>query len=619
MDEQVVYWIGFFVALAFIVFGADDVLWDVFALFRGTGKKRVKLSLINEKPPKMLAVVIAAWHEDAVLGEVVDNLVASAQYPRSLYRVFLGVYPNDAATVAVARALEARHGGTVVCVVGDDPGPTSKAANINHTVRAIREYEAERDVRFASVTIHDAEDVVHPNEFKMTNYLIDDYDALQFPVFPLQRMPRLRLFFKTLTSSTYADEFAEHHFRTMVMRDELGFVPSAGTGFAIGRRVLDAFRDEELLPRNSLTEDYKLSLTLRMRGFRVHYVLEKVPRVTTRGRTVWDYIATRSLFPSTFKAAVRRKARWVYGITMQKREHGRCVRQKRAYVRRAHVSVQGPQGEVRELRAAAGLRRARVLPRADVRAAAGAARHVPLAQPFVVDVRVSAVHDGGTAGASRTRAGERVRLEDDGVLHPAAAAVPAQASMGQPHHMCATFRAWRQKIAYVLLRGREAKAAAAPVVEHRGNAAEEEGEGKPATDGDDAQTSNATSAQEGPAWNKTDHEFLPASVLERYRRLLGDALLERGFVEPGHLEDAVGSARARGVRLGQELLRQGLVEERHLTQAYALQQQSMHVRAQPDLVLLELMDRMPFAAADRFAALPLVESEKGWIVAVDDD
>ena len=60
MDEQVVYWIGFFVALAFIVFGADDVLWDVFALFRGTGKKRVKLSLINEKPPKMLAVVIAS-------------------------------------------------------------------------------------------------------------------------------------------------------------------------------------------------------------------------------------------------------------------------------------------------------------------------------------------------------------------------------------------------------------------------------------------------------------------------------------------------------------------------------------------------------------------------------
>lgn len=317
MDPQIVYIAGFVVALAFIVFGADDLLWDVYALFRGIGKKRVRLALINEKPPKMLAVVIAAWHEDAVIGEVVDNLVASAQYPASLYRVFLGVYPNDPATVTVARALERRHHSTVVAVVGEEPGPTSKADNINATLHAIRAYEREHDVRFACITIHDAEDVVHPNEFKMTNYLIDDYDALQFPVFPLQRMPRLRLFFKTLTSSTYADEFAEHHFRTMVMRDELGFVPSAGTGFAIGRRVIDAYRDQDLLPKNSLTEDYKLSLMLRMQGFRVHYVLEKVPRVDGRGRTVWDYIATRSLFPSTFKAAVRQKARWVYGITMQ--------------------------------------------------------------------------------------------------------------------------------------------------------------------------------------------------------------------------------------------------------------------------------------------------------------
>lgn len=35
------------------------------------------------------------------------------------------------------------------------------------------------------------------------------------------------------------------------------------------------------------------------------------------------------------------------------REHGRRVRQERAHVRRAHLPVQGPQGEVRELRAAA--------------------------------------------------------------------------------------------------------------------------------------------------------------------------------------------------------------------------------------------------------------------------
>lgn len=138
MPADVVYWIGFVVALAFIVFGADDLLWDVFALFRRVGRKKVPLARINEKPPKMLAVVIAAWHEDAVIGEVIDNLVASAQYPRELYRVFLGVYPNDGATLAVARALEARHGGTVAVAVNSRPGPTSKADNINHTLSLIR-------------------------------------------------------------------------------------------------------------------------------------------------------------------------------------------------------------------------------------------------------------------------------------------------------------------------------------------------------------------------------------------------------------------------------------------------------------------------------------------------
>lgn len=459
MDEQVVYWIGFFVALAFIVFGADDVLWDVFALFRGTGKKRVKLSLINEKPPKMLAVVIAAWHEDAVLGEVVDNLVASAQYPRSLYRVFLGVYPNDAATVAVARTLEARHGGTVVCVVGDDPGPTSKAANINHTVRAIREYEAERDVRFASVTIHDAEDVVHPNEFKMTNYLIDDYDALQFPVFPLQRMPRLRLFFKTLTSTTYADEFAEHHFRTMVMRDELGFVPSAGTGFAIGRRVLDAFRDEDLLPRNSLTEDHKLSLTLRMRGFRVHYVLEKVPRVDARGRTVWDYIATRSLFPSTFKAAVRQKARWVYGITMQSASMADVFGKSELTFAERTFLYKDLKAKFANFVLLPGYA---VLAYFLVQTLAPRLQ-LPVMYPLhslswwmCVFLLFMMVERQVLRGRALANVYGWKTMAFSILLPPL---FPLRLLWGNLINMCATFRAWRQKIAYVLLRGREAKAA----------------------------------------------------------------------------------------------------------------------------------------------------------------
>jgi len=131
-------------------------------------------------------------------------------------------------------------------------------------------------------------------------------------------MPTWSNFFSGITSGTYADEFAENHFRIMRMRDYMSaVVPSAGTGFVISHEILDHYKNEPLFPEDSLTEDYKLSVKLALDGYSVHYVLESVPRLLDNGRVKWDYIATRSLFPSTFKAAVRQKTRWVYGITMQ--------------------------------------------------------------------------------------------------------------------------------------------------------------------------------------------------------------------------------------------------------------------------------------------------------------
>lgn len=50
--------------------------------------------------------MIAAWHEDNVLERVIDNIIISQMYPRTMYHIFLGVYPNDAGTVKAARALE---------------------------------------------------------------------------------------------------------------------------------------------------------------------------------------------------------------------------------------------------------------------------------------------------------------------------------------------------------------------------------------------------------------------------------------------------------------------------------------------------------------------------------
>ena len=74
---------------------------------------------------------------------------------------------------------------------------------------------------------------------------------------------------------------------------------------------------EKVLPEESITEDYRLSLTLYEKGIQMYYVLEKIERYDSYGKVSWDYIATRSMFPNTFKTAVKQKTRWTLGITMQ--------------------------------------------------------------------------------------------------------------------------------------------------------------------------------------------------------------------------------------------------------------------------------------------------------------
>ena len=79
-------------------------------------------------------------------------------------------------------------------------------------------------------------------------------------------MPTLKNIFNSMTIGTYADEFAENHYRTMNTREAMSaVVPSAGTGFVISHQILDAYGDEPIFPEDSLTEDYKLSLTLAQR------------------------------------------------------------------------------------------------------------------------------------------------------------------------------------------------------------------------------------------------------------------------------------------------------------------------------------------------------------------
>ena len=315
------YYFGLILVIIYILMGFDDFVWDVIILIRKLfGRDRNKdldLKEVDIVPKKLIAIMIAAWHEDNVIEEVLEHFVSSTLYPKDQFHIFVGVYPNDELTINAMKNISQKH-SNIHYVINEKEGPTTKAQNLNYVVKQILEFEKEKGWKFQSFTVHDAEDVVHSFELQYTNYIMNKSQAIQFPVFPLIKYPTFGNFFKYITANTYADEFAENHYLTMVNRNSVGaFVPSAGTGFALRRDVIESFDNYNFLPEDSLTEDYKLAYELYKKNIKMHYVLDKVPYINDKLKVKHNLVATRSMFPNTFKTAVRQKKRWITGITMQ--------------------------------------------------------------------------------------------------------------------------------------------------------------------------------------------------------------------------------------------------------------------------------------------------------------
>lgn len=158
---------------------------------------------------------------------------------------------------------------------------------------------------FKAVVLHDAEDVVHSAELRIIDLLIERFDLVQLPVLPLlDRNSRW-------IAGHYADEFAEAHGKELVVREALGAsVPSAGVGCAFSRAALAGMNGGDgPFDSDSLTEDYELGLKLRAKGGRAAFV--RLP--ASAGRPL---VVTQEYFPSTLKAAVSQKARWMTGIAL---------------------------------------------------------------------------------------------------------------------------------------------------------------------------------------------------------------------------------------------------------------------------------------------------------------
>jgi adsorption protein B len=120
-----------FAAIGFLVGGIDDVAVDLVFGWqalrhrrRGNGERLERLP----GPEHRLAVFVPAWDEAAVIGAMLQTALARFDHPD--FDIYVGTYPNDTATIDAVRAIADRD-ARVRLVIGDTPGPTTKAACLN--------------------------------------------------------------------------------------------------------------------------------------------------------------------------------------------------------------------------------------------------------------------------------------------------------------------------------------------------------------------------------------------------------------------------------------------------------------------------------------------------------
>lgn len=297
-----------FAAAGLLIGGLDDLLVDLlyFArrIIKGPATPIRSYALPRPIRSGRIIVFTPAWDESAVIGAMLSTALGRFRHPD--YRIYVGLYPNDPATI-LAAADVAERDDRIRLVIGSCNGPTTKADCLNTLWHALQRDMAAEDFQAKAIVLHDAEDVVHPDELTVFDSLIEERAVVQLPVLPLV-VPGSRL-----VSGHYADEFAESHIKQLVVRTWIGAgMPLAGTGCAISPAILSriaASRGGDPFDATSLTEDYELGLRIAELGGQGLFA-----RVAdgTRGGVV----AVRAYFPATLLAAVRQKARWMTGIAL---------------------------------------------------------------------------------------------------------------------------------------------------------------------------------------------------------------------------------------------------------------------------------------------------------------
>ncbi|MDE3739922.1 cyclic di-3',5'-guanylate-activated glycosyltransferase NfrB [Metapseudomonas resinovorans] len=322
-------YLAIILAALMLVLGLDDLFIDLvywsrklIRRFRVYGShERADEQLLYSVPEKPLAIMVPAWQEVGVVGEMARLAASTLDYEN--YQIFVGTYPNDPDTQSDVDAV-CRHFPNVHKVVCARPGPTSKADCLNNVIDAILRFEADAKIEFSGFILHDAEDVISPLELRLFNYLLPNKDLIQIPVYPYA--PEWWGF----TAGHYVDEFSENHGKDVVVREALsGQVPSAGVGTCFSRRAIASLLEDGdgiAFDVQSLTEDYDIGFRLKQKGMKCIFARYPVSDpelalakdwIVGMNRHFTQVICVREHFPRTWQHAIRQKSRWITGIVFQ--------------------------------------------------------------------------------------------------------------------------------------------------------------------------------------------------------------------------------------------------------------------------------------------------------------
>ncbi len=248
------------------------------------GYKKETKDYQDHDPKLRFLVLVPAHNEEAVIGDMIDNL-SNMDYPRELYDFYILADNCTDRTEEIARS----KGANVLVSQKDGPnGRTGKPIALQKALKALDGYQDKYDL----VMFFDADNLIDANMFREVNsqYLSANgrADVIQCYLGSKNRNGLVAFFY--YMSYTITNRFFQYAKHRLGINCVIG-----GTGFAVNAKYLHQRGGWTAM---SLTEDFELQVEATCEGKRILW---------NNNVRIYDEKPTR------FRASFRQRVRWAQG------------------------------------------------------------------------------------------------------------------------------------------------------------------------------------------------------------------------------------------------------------------------------------------------------------------